>query len=216
MENKIITRFKKAWNAFFNKDPTHAYTYDYGPSYSYRPDRRRSSFGNEKSIVTPVINRIAMDVAAIDIFHVRLDEDGRYKEIIESGLNNCLTIEANIDQTGRALRQDIAHSMCDEGVIAVIPVDTDKNPKDGSFDVLSMRVGKIKEWMPTYVRVEAYNERTGRQEEVIMAKSEVCIMENPFYSIMNEPNSIGKRLSLLFDYDIKANSVKNDIKYICN
>lgn len=215
MENKLTTRFRKAWNAFFNKDPTHEYGYYYGPSYSYRPDRRRSSYGGEKSIVTPVINRIAMDVAAIDILHVRLDEDGRFTDTINDGLNECLTVEANVDQTGRALRQDAAHSMCDEGVIAIVPVETDKDPEQGSFDILSMRVGQVRDWMPYHVRLKVYNERIGREEEIIMAKSDVCIIENPFYSIMNESNSIGQRLiqklNLLDSIDNQCGSGKLDL-----
>lgn len=215
MENKITIRFKKAWNAFFNKDPTRDYKYDYGPSYSYRPDRKRASYGNEKSLITPVINRIAMDVASIDILHVRLDEDGRFKEVIDDGLNNCLTVEANMDQTGRALIQDIAHSMCDEGVIAIVPVDTDKDPEEGSFDVLTMRVGSIREWKPSRVKIDVYNERDGQHREIWMDKSEVCIVQNPFYSIMNEPNSIGKRLmqklNLLDQIDSQTGSGKLDL-----
>lgn len=196
MENKLTSRFKKAWNAFFNKDPTRnsGGYYDNGPSYYSRPDRLRLTRGNERSIITAIYNRIAMDVAAIDIFHVRLDENGRFKEVINSGLNNCLTIEANLDQTGRELRQDIVMSMFDEGAIAIVPVDTDKDPEDGSFDVLTLRTGKIKEWFPQKVRLEIYNELTGRHEDIIMDKKAVAIVENPFYSIMNEPNSTLQRL----------------------
>lgn len=187
-------RLKHAWNAFRNRDPTGA-GFDIGPGYSYRPDRPRFTLGNERSIVASVFNRIAMDAAAVDIQHVRLDENGRYISTIESGLNTCLTLEANIDQTGRAFRQDIVASMLDEGCVAVVPVDTSVNPKvPGSFVIHSMRTGKIVEWYPKHVRVRLYNEETGRQEEVTLPKKAVAIVENPLFAVVNEPNSTAQRL----------------------
>lgn len=187
-------RLKHAWNAFRNRDPTGA-GFDIGPGYSYRPDRPRFTLGNERSIVASVFNRIAMDAAAVDIQHVRLDENGRYISTIESGLNTCLTLEANIDQTGRAFRQDIVASMLDEGCVAVVPVDTSVNPKvSGSVDIHSMRTGKIVEWYPKHVRVRLYNEETGRQEEVTLPKKAVAIVENPLFAVVNEPNSTAQRL----------------------
>lgn len=187
-------RLKHAWNAFRNRDPTGA-GFDIGPGYSYRPDRPRFTLGNERSIVASVFNRIAMDAAAVDIQHVRLDENGRYISTIESGLNTCLTLEANIDQTGRAFRQDIVASMLDEGCVAVVPVDTSANPKvSGSVDIHSMRTGKIVEWYPKHVRVRLYNEKTGRQEEVTLPKKAVAIVENPLFAVVNEPNSTAQRL----------------------
>ena len=187
-------RLKHAWNAFRNRDPTGA-GFDIGPGYSYRPDRPRFTLGNERSIVASVFNRIAMDAAAVDIQHVRLDENGRYISTIKSGLNKCLPLEANIDQTGRAFRQDIVASMLDEGCVAVVPVDTSVNPKvPGSFVIHSMRTGKIVEWYPKHVRVRLYNEETGRQEEVTLPKKAVAIVENPLFAVVNEPNSTAQRL----------------------
>lgn len=188
------TRLQHAWNAFMNKDPTVRYR-DIGASYSFRPDRIRLTRGNERSIITSVYNRIAVDVAAISIQHVQLDENGRYVETIPSGLNNCLTVEANQDQTGRAFIQDVVMSMMDEGSVAIVPVDTDINPEvtDG-FDILSLRTGKIVEWFPKHVKVRLFNEKTGRQEEVTLPKKMVAIVENPFYSVMNEPSSTLQRL----------------------
>lgn len=184
-------RLKHAWDAFRNRDPT---SYDYGLSYSYRPDRIRFTRGNDRSILTSVLNRIAMDAAAIDIQHVRLDKNGRYKETIDSGLNQCLNIEANIDQSGRAFRQDIFASLLDEGCVAIIPVETSVDPNRGSYSIDSMRVGKVIEWYPEHVRVRLYNEKVGRQEEVILPKKIVALPENPFYAVMNEPNSTAQRL----------------------
>lgn len=187
-------RLQHAWNAFNNKDPTPKTTYYYGGS-SYNQSRRRSSFGNERSIINTIFNRIAADVAAVDMKHVRLDENGRFKELIDDGLNKCLSVEANIDQTGRAMMQDAVMSMFDEGVVAIIPVETTLNPNDtGSYDITSMRTGKIVEWMPQHVRVSVYNERSGKREELVLPKRTVTIVENPFYSIMNEPNSTLQRL----------------------
>lgn len=194
MEMDIGSRLKHAWNAFMNRDPTEV-DYDIGPAYYYRPDRPRLTRGNERSIVTAVYNRIALDVSDIDIRHVRLDPDGRYIEDIDSGLNNCLTVEANIDQTGKAFIQDVVMSMLDEGCVAIVPVDTTLNPKvTGSYDINSMRTGKIVQWYPQHVKVRLYNDQNGRKEEVILPKSMVAIVENPLYAVMNEPNSTLQRL----------------------
>jgi hypothetical protein len=187
-----------------------------GMSYSYRPDRVVFSGGNERSIVTSVYNKISVDVAAIDIKHCRLDSNGRYVKDIDSGLNSCLTLEANIDQTGRAFVQDAVMSMFDEGVVALVPVDTTVDPTNtSSFDILSMRTGKIVEWFPRSVKVEVYNDRTGRKEKIILPKKSVAIVENPFFAVMNEPNSTLKRLvrklNLLDAIDEQASSGKLDL-----
>lgn len=188
------SRLRHAWNTFLSRDPL-SYRYSFGPSYSYRPDRPIFSRGNERSIVTSVYNRIALDVSSMTIQHVRLDENDRFKEVIESGLNNCLNLEANIDQTGRAFVQDIVMSMLDEGCVAIVPVDTTFNPKEtGSFDITTMRTGKILEWYPQHVKVRVYNDRKGEKEDILVPKSTVAIVENPFYSVMNEPNSTMQRL----------------------
>lgn len=184
-------RLKHAWDAFRNRDPT---SYDYGLSYSYRPDRARFTRGNDRSILTSVLNRIAMDAAAIDIQHVRLDKNGRYKETIDSGLNQCLNVEANIDQSGRAFRQDIFASLLDEGCVAIVPVETSVDPKRGSYSIDSMRVGKVIEWFPEHVRVRLYNQKVGKHEEIVLPKKIVALPENPFYAVMNEPNSTAQRL----------------------
>ena len=191
----LVDRLKRSWNAFLNKDPTTTYNpYASGGSY-YRPDRVRLSRGNERSIITSIFNRIALDVAAINIKHCRLDENGRFKEVVESSLNSCLTVETNIDQTPRAFVQDAVMSMFDEGCVALIPVDTSTNPKDSnSYEILTMRTGKIVKWHPDRVRVEVYNDRTGKREEIELPKSMVAIVENPLYAVMNEPNSTLKRL----------------------
>ena len=213
----IATRLQHAWNAFVNnRDPTFTYYKDIGTSYSYRPDRVRFSRGNERSIVTSLYNRIALDVAAIDIKHCRLDESGRLVTTIESGLNNCLSLEANIDQTGRAFIQDIVMSMLDEGCVAIIPVDTTLDPRiTGGYDILSMRTGKILEWFPEHVRVRVYNDRTGNKEDIILPKSTVGIIENPLYSVINEPNSTMQRLirklNLLDVIDEQSGSGKLDV-----
>ena len=215
MELSFGSRLKHAFNAFMNKDPTQVYR-DLGASYSYRPDRVRFSRGNERSIVTSVYNRIALDVAAIDINHCRLDDNNRYVEPMDSGLNRCLNLEANIDQTGRSFIQDIVMSMLDEGCVAVIPVDTSLNPKNtSSYDILSMRTGKILEWYPNHVRVRVYNDRTGKKENILVPKSTVAIMENPLYAVINEPNSTMQRLirklSLLDVTDEQTASGKLDL-----
>lgn len=215
MEMAFSSRLKHAWNAFMNKDPTRSYM-EIGSSYSYRPDRPRFSMGNERSIVTSVYNRIALDVAAIDIQHVRLDDNGRFLEAIDSGLNNCLSIEANIDQTGRAFMQDVVMSLLDEGCIAIVPVDTTLDPNTtGSYDVVTLRTAKILDWYPNHVRVRIYNEKTGLKEDVLLAKSFVAIIENPLYAVINEPNSTMKRLirklSLLDVTDEQTASGKLDL-----
>ena len=209
---------KHSWNAFVNnRSPTNYYN-DIGYSYSYRPDRVRFTGGNERSIVTSVYNRIALDVSSIDIKHVRLDENGSFISVIDSGLNNCLTLEANIDQTGRALKQDIVMSMMDEGCIAIVPVDTTVNPTEtgpGAYDILSMRTGKILEWYPSHVKVRVYNDRTGNKEDIIVPKKTVAIVENPLYAVMNEPNSTMQRLirklNLLDFIDEQSGSGKLDL-----
>lgn len=207
-------RLSHAWNAFMNKDPTRIRT-EYGVSSYYKPDMPRFSRGNERSIVTSVLNRIAMDVATADIKHVYLDKNDRYEKDATSSLNYCLTTEANIDQTGRSFRQDIAMSLLDEGVIAVVPIDTDKNPLLSSFDIETMRVGKIVQYYPRHVKVDVYNDKTGQHGELMYPKSEIAIIENPFYAIMNEPNSTLKRLmrklSLLDIVDEQTSSGKLDI-----
>ena len=194
MEESFGSRLKHAWNAFFSRDPTYEFQ-DAGPSYSYRPDRPRFTRGNERSIVTSVYNRIALDVAAINIQHVRLDENGRFLSMIDSGLNNCLTLEANIDQTSRAFIQDVVISMFDEGCVAIVPVDTSANPEiTGSYDIQTMRTGQILEWHPRHVKVRVYNDRTGQREDLLLSKETVAIIENPLYAVINEPNSTMQRL----------------------
>ena len=194
MEFNFGNRLKHAFNAFMNKDPTYRYR-DVGPSYSYRPDRIRLSRGNERSIVTSVYNRIALDVAQLDVKHCRLDKNDRFESVIDDGLNQCLTVSANIDQSARAFLHDVCLSLFDEGCVAIVPVDTSFDPAvSTSFDVLSMRTGKIMDWYPAHVKVRVYNDKTGQKEEIILPKSSVGIVENPFYSVMNEPNSTAQRL----------------------
>ena len=215
METGFGTRLKHAWNAFLNRDPTVNFGGS-GTSYTYRPDRPILSRGNEKSILTSIFNRIALDVAAMDIVHCRLDKNDRYLETIESGLNNCLNLEANIDQTGRSFIQDAVMSMLDEGCIALVPVDTSFNPRvTDSYDILSMRVGKILEWKPKHVRVNVYNDRTGNKEDITVPKSTVAIIENPLYAIVNAPNStiqrLRRKISLLDVTDEQTASGKLDL-----
>ena len=214
-KNSIFTRIKDAWNVFSGRDPTR-YRPNLGVSSSYRPDRVRLSRGNERSIITAVYNRIALDATGINIQHVRLDKNKRYKDTIDSDLNNCLTVEANIDQSARAFKQDMYLSLLDEGCIAIVPVDTEDDPEDnGSVKIYTMRVGKVIEWFPRHVRVELYNDRTGRREEVIVPKISVGIVENPFYAVMNEPNSVLQRLirklNLLDVIDEQSSSGKLDL-----
>lgn len=214
MEETVRSRFKKAWNAFFNRDPTKNFEY-HGPSYSYRPDRPRFTRGNERSIVTSVYNRIAMDVSGIKIQHVRIDGNERFLEAIDSPLNSCLTLEANVDQTSRAFIQDVVMSMFDEGCVAIVPVDTDRDPETGSFDINTMRTGQVLEWYPQHVKIRAYNELTGRKEDIVMSKRSVAIIENPLYAVMNEPNSTMQRLirklNLLDVVDEQSSSGKLDL-----
>lgn len=213
MAEPFTSRLKHAWNAFFNRDPTA--DYNIGGGYSYRPDRVRFSRGNERSIVTSVYNRIALDVSAINIQHVQLDENDRFTSIVNSGLNNCLSLEANIDQTGRAFIQDVVMSMFDEGCVAIVPVDTTSDPNDGSYDIITMRTGKIVEWYPRHVKVRLYNDQTGRKEDVTLSKNFVAIVENPLYAVINEPNSTMQRLirklNLLDAIDEQSGSGKLDL-----
>lgn len=216
MEMTFGSRLKHAWNAFLNRDPTASYYNNIGSGYSNRPDRPRFSRGNERSIVTSVYNRIALDVAAINIQHCRLDEDGRFISTINSNLNSCLNLEANIDQTGRAFIQDVVMSMFDEGCVAIVPVDTTLNPKvTGSYDILSMRTGKILEWFPAHVKVRVYNDKTGEKEDITLPKSMVGIIENPLFAVINEPNSTMQRLirklNLLDSIDEQSGSGKLDL-----
>lgn len=211
----LMNRLKNSWNAFRNRDPTMFYN-EPGMSYTYRPDRVRFSRGNERSIVTSVYNKIAMDVAAVNIRHCRIDANGRYIEDVNSDLNECLTLEANIDQTHRAFRQDVVMSMFDEGAVAIVPIEAKGDPTLGtSFDIRSMRVAKIIEWFPRSVKVEVYNDRTGRKENLIFPKKSVAIVENPLYSVINEPNSTMKRLvrklNLLDAIDEQSSSGKLDL-----
>lgn len=208
------SRLKHAWNAFTGTDYT---TYqDVGPGYSSRPDRIRLTRGNERSIITSVYNRIALDVAALNVQHIRLDENGRFLSVIQDGLNTCLTVEANIDQTARAFIQDIVVSMLDEGCVAIVPVDTTYDPSvTDSYDIQTMRVGKILDWYPQHVRVRLYNERTGAKENILVPKSTVAIVENPLYAVVNEPNSTMQRLirklNLLDVIDEQSGSGKLDL-----
>lgn len=215
MEIALSSRLKHAWNAFTGRDPTRYYP-DVGMGYAYRPDRPRLSRGNERSIVTSVYNRIALDAAAISIQHVRLDENERFLEVIPSGLNSCLNLEANIDQTGRSFIQDVVMSMLDEGCVAIVPVDTDDDPDlTGSYKIETMRTGKILEWFPKHVRVRVYNDTTGQKEDIILSKSMVGIIENPLYAVINEPNSTMQRLirklNLLDAVDEQSSSGKLDL-----
>lgn len=214
----IGSRVQSAWNAFFNKDPTTdiSKSMDIGAGYASRPDRVRFTRGNEKSIVTAVFNRIALDTAAMSIEHVRLDENDRYIYSMPSKLNNCLTLEANLDQTGRALIQDVVMSMLDEGCVAIVPTDTTYDPnKTDSYDIAALRVGKIITWYPNAVRVRVYNERTGKKEDITLPKKLVAIIENPLYAVVNEPNSTLKRLiykmNLLDVLDERNSSGKLDL-----
>ena len=208
----IRERLAHAWNAFTSSNlnrPT-------GWGQYRRPDRLRVGYSNERSIVTSIFNRIAVDCAAIDIFHVRLDENKKFESIVDSGLNKCLTISANLDQTGRALIQDVVMSMCDEGCIAVVPIETTLNPNvTGSYDITNLRVAKIVEWYPEDILVSVYNEKTGQHERVLYKKSLAAIMENPLYSIMNEPNStlqrLIRKLNMLDAIDEQSSSGKLDV-----
>lgn len=214
MSLNLRTRLAHAWNAFTSRDPTRCITT--GPGYSSRPDRPRLSRGNEKSIATSIFNRIALDVSSVNIKHCRLDKNGRYVEDIDSGLNNCLNLEANKDQTGRAFIQDAVLSMLDEGCVALVPIETTIDPKSSnSYQIDSMRTGKITEWYPDMVRVRLYNDRTGEKEEILLPKNQVAIIENPLYAVVNEYNSTMQRLirklSLLDVTDEQTASGKLDL-----
>lgn len=209
------SRLRHAWDVFRNREPTYDLQ-DTGPGYSQRPDRPRLTRGNERSIVTAIYNRIALDVSSINVSHCRVDENDRFVESMKSSLNECLNLEANIDQTGRAFMQDVVMSMLDEGCVAIIPVDTSLDPtKTGSYDILSMRTGKILEWFPEHVRVRVYNEKTGRQEDIKVPKSMTAIVENPLYAVINEPNStmqrLVRKLNLLDLIDEQSGSGKLDL-----
>ena len=212
----LLDRLQHGWNAFVkNRDPTPSYAY-YGDSYFYRPDRPRFTRGNERTITTSVYNRIALDVASIDVKHCRIDDNGRFKSEITSGLNTCLNLEANLDQTGRAFRQDIVMSMLDEGCVAIVPVETTIDPKvSESYDISSMRVGKILEWYPAHVKVRVYNEKIGKKEDIVVPKKTVGIVENPLFAVINEPNSTMQRLirklALLDQIDEQSGSGKLDL-----
>ena len=213
---KFADRIKHGWNAFLNRDPTYNYRDLGGPSYGYRPDRMRFTRGNERSIVTSVYNRIALDAASIDIMHVQLDKNDRFESVRDSALNECLTRNANIDQTGRAFIQDVVMSMLDEGCVAIVPVDTTFNPDvTNSYDINTMRTAKIVEWYPAHVKVNLYNDRTGRKEDLILPKKTVAIIENPLYAVINEPNSTMQRLirklNLLDVIDEQSGSGKLDL-----
>lgn len=212
MKASLSSRLRKAWNVFMrgNDDVNRS-----GYGDSYRPDRVRLSRGNERTIVTSIINRIAMDVSAVSIRHVRLDHNGRYAETIDSNLNRCFNLEANIDQTGRAFVQDIVMSMLDEGCVAVVPVDTSGNPEEGTYEIYTMRTGQITEWFPRHIKTLVYNERKGKKEEIKISKSSTAIIENPLYAVMNEPNStlqrLARKLALLDAVDEQSSSGKLDL-----
>jgi putative sterol carrier protein len=213
----VLGRLKHGWNAFLDTPVERMhYVPDFGHAYAGRPDRVRLHLSNERSIISSIYTRLSVDVAAVDIRHVRLDDEGRYKEDIDSGLQNCLTIEANIDQAARAFRQDAAMTLFDKGVIALVPVDTDLDPQvTGGYDILTMRVGDIVQWFPAHVRVSIYNDQTGRREDVLLEKKQVAIIENPLYSVMNEPNStlqrLIRKLNLLDSVDEASSSGKLDM-----
>lgn len=213
----IRDRIKHAWNAFLNQDPEERiHSYSSGVSYGGRPDRIRFTIPNERSIISSIYTRLSVDIASVEIRHVRLDNAARYLEDIDSGLNRCLTLEANIDQAARAFRQDIAMTILDQGVAAIVPVDTTVNPgTSGSFEIKTMRVGEVKSWMPKHVRVSLYNEAKGMREEIVLEKKYVAIVENPLYSVMNEPNStlqrLIRKLNLLDAVDEQSSSGKLDL-----
>ena len=214
MAENFVSRFKKAWNVFFNRDPTYL-PQDSGPGYYYRPDRRRFSVTAEHTTYDSILNRIAMDAAAIKFRHVRLDDKDRYKEDIDSDLNYCLKVEANIDQTARAFRQDAVATMLDKGVIAIVPVDTTTDPEQGSYDINTMRIGTITEWYPRHVKVSLYNDQTGKKQDVVLSKEKVAIVENPLYSVMNAQNStlqrLTRKLRILDVIDEQSGSGKLDL-----
>ena len=213
--NDLYSRAKRAWNVFQNpRDPTYDHR-DYSYSSYYRPDRPRFTGNNKKSIVTPIFNKIALDVASIEIVHCQVDENGNFVEVIDSSLNDCLNLEANLDQTGKAFIHDAVISMFDEGSVSLTPIDTDRNPEDGSFKVLTMRTAKITQWYPKHVKVNVYNEEKGKKEDVIVSKRSVSIVENPFFAVINEPNStlqrLVRKLNLLDVVDEQSSSGKLDM-----
>lgn len=215
MDLDLMTRLKHSWNAFMNRDPTADFR-NIGPGYSTRPDRPRLTRGNERTIVTSIYNRIALDVASININHCRVDDNGRFIEAIFSPLNNCLNLEANLDQTGRAFIQDVVMSMLDEGCVAMVPIKTSMDPaKSSSYDIFTMRTGKILEWYPKHVKVRVYNEETGNREDVKISKKHVAIIENPLYAVINENNStmqrLMRKLSLLDSMDERVSAGKLDM-----
>lgn len=194
MEMSFGDRLRHAWNIFTSREDPYYIRQYIGSGRSYRPDRPILTRGNERSIITSVYNRIALDVASISIQHVRLDDDGRFTSVLDTSLNSCLSLEANIDQTGRAFIQDVVMSMLDEGCVAIVPVDTDLDPDNGSFKIETLRTGKVLDWYPKHVKLSVYNDRTGEKENIIVPKSTVAIVENPFYAVMNAPNSTLQRL----------------------
>lgn len=215
MELSFGARLKHAFDVFRNREPTFDYQ-SVGPSYSYRPDRPRLSRGNEKSIITSIFNRIALDVAALNITHCRVDDNGRFISSMDSSISTCLNLEANLDQTGRAFIQDVVMSMLDEGCVAIVPVETTFDPTiTGSYDILSMRTGKVLEWYPKHVKVRVYNENTGNKEDITLPKSTVAIIENPLFAVINEPNStmqrLVRKLALLDVVDEQSSAGKLDL-----
>ena len=194
MEMSFGDRLRHAWNIFTSREDPYYIRQYIGSGRSYRPDRPILTRGNERSIITSVYNRVALDVASISIQHVRLDDDGRFTSVLDTSLNSCLSLEANIDQTGRAFIQDVVKSMLDEGCVAIVPVDTDLDPDNGSFKIETLRTGKVLDWYPKHVKLSVYNDRTGEKENIIVPKSTVAIVENPFYAVMNAPNSTLQRL----------------------
>lgn len=215
MEESFFSRLKHAYNVFRNRDPTKYYKSD-GPGYFNRPDRVRLTRGNERTIITSIYNRIALDVSAITIQHCKVDESGRFLSVVNSGLNECLNLSANLDQTGRAFIQDAVMSMLDEGCVALVPVETDLDPNvTGSYDITSIRTAKVIEWLPNKVKVRVYNEATAQKEDIVLPKNMVAIVENPFYAIMNEPNStmqrLSRKLNLLDAVDEQSGSGKLDL-----
>lgn len=217
MESTLMSRLKRGWNAFVkNRDPTTVEYGNPGMGYVYRPDRVRFTRGNERSIVTAIFNRVAMDVSAISIRHCRLNSDGRYVEDVQSRLNECLTLEANIDQTGRSFIQDVVMTMFDKGAVAIVPVDATSDPRfTDSYDIASLRAGEILEWYPAHVKLNVYNDRTGKKQPIVMPKKAVAIIENPLYAVINEPNStmqrLVRKLNLLDAIDEQSGSGKLDV-----
>lgn len=215
MELSFGSRLKHAWDVFRNREPTFDY-HSVGPGYSYRPDRPRLTRGNERTIITSIFNRVALDVASLNITHCKVDDNGRFISSMNSSLNSCLNLEANIDQTGRAFIQDVVMSMLDEGCVAIVPVETSIDPNiSGSYNIESMRTGKILEWYPKHVRVRLYNENTGNKKDLLLPKSMVAIIENPLYAVVNEPNStmqrLARKIALLDVVDEQSSAGKLDL-----